>query len=45
MLGLRMRGLPSWVLPVLGGSVLALLTVVWLTAARWFFTRSGLPLT
>ena len=45
MLGLRMRGLPSWALPVMGGSVMALLTLIWLTAALWFFTRSGLPLT
>jgi len=45
MLGLRMRGLPSWALPVMGGSVLALLVTIWLTAALWFFTRSGLPLT
>jgi hypothetical protein len=44
MLGLRMRGLPGWTLPVLGGTVLASLVVVWLTAALWFFTRSGLPL-
>jgi len=45
MLGLRIRGLPGWALPVLGGTVLALLVVIWLTAALWFFTRSGLPLT
>ena len=45
MLGLRMRGLPSWALPVMGGSVMALLVMIWLTAALWFFTRSGLPLT
>ena len=45
MLGLRMRGLPSWALPVLGGAVMSLLVVIWLTAALWFFTRSGLPLT
>jgi hypothetical protein len=45
MLGLRIRGLPGWALPVLGGSVLTMLAVVWLTAALWFFTRSGLPLT
>jgi hypothetical protein len=45
MLGLRVRGLPSWALPVLGGSVLTSLVVVWLTSALWFFTRSGLPLT
>jgi hypothetical protein len=45
MLGLRMRGLPSWGLPVMGGAVMALLVTIWLTAALWFFTRSGLPLT
>jgi hypothetical protein len=29
---------------VLGGLVLTLLTLIWLTSALWFFTRSGLPL-
>jgi Family of unknown function (DUF6529) len=45
MLGLRVRGLPGWTLPVLGGLVFAALVLVWLTSALWFFTRSGLPLT
>jgi hypothetical protein len=45
MLGLRMKGLPGWALPVLGGAVLSLLVVLWLTAALWFFTRTGVPLT
>jgi hypothetical protein len=45
MLALRMRGLPSWTLPVLGGTVLSTLVLLWLTAALWFFTRSGIPLT
>jgi hypothetical protein len=45
MLGLRLRGLPGWALPVLGGAVLALVVVLWLTASLWFFTRSGVPLT
>jgi len=44
MLSLRTRGLPPWTLPVLGGSTLSLLVLVWLTSALWFFTRSGLPL-
>jgi hypothetical protein len=44
MLGLRVKGLPGWALPVLGGSVLTLLLVLWLTAALWFFTRTGIPL-
>ena len=45
MLGLRVRGLPGWALPLLGGAVLTALVLVWLTSALWFFTRSGLPLT
>jgi hypothetical protein len=45
MLALRMRGLPGWALPVLGGSVLGSVVMLWLTAALWFFTRSGIPLT
>ncbi len=45
MLGLRVRGLPGWGLPLLGGTVLASLVLIWLTSALWFFTRSGIPLT
>jgi hypothetical protein len=45
MIGLRLRGLPGWALPVLGGAVFALFLLVWTTSAVWFFTRSGLPLT
>jgi hypothetical protein len=45
MLGLRLKGLPGWALPVLGGAVLTLLVTLWLTAALWFFTRTGVPLT
>lgn len=45
MLGLRLRRLPRWVVPALGGSVLAMLVLAWLTASVWFFTRSGIPLT
>lgn len=45
MLGLRLRGVPGWAIPVLGGSVFALFVVIWLTSALWFFTRSGVPLT
>lgn len=44
MLSLRMHGLPGWALPVMGGSVLGSLVLVWLTSALWFFTRSGLAL-
>ena len=37
MLGLRVRGLPGWTLPVLGGLVFTSLVVLWLTSAVWFF--------
>ena len=45
MVGLRLRGLPGWAIPVLGGTTLALVVVLWLSASLWFFTRSGVPLT
>jgi hypothetical protein len=45
MLGLRMKRLPGWALPVLGGAVLSLLVIIWLTAGLWFFTRHGMALT
>lgn len=45
MLGLRISGLPPRTIPVIGGLVLASFAVIWLSAALWFFTRSGLPLT
>ncbi|WP_045877030.1 DUF6529 family protein [Pseudofrankia sp. DC12] len=43
MLGLRVKSLPGWALPVLGGLVFSLLVLLWLTAALWFFTRTGIP--
>jgi hypothetical protein len=45
MVGLRLDGLPKWALPALGGAVLSLVVLTWLTASLWFFTRSGVPLT
>jgi hypothetical protein len=45
MLGLRVSGLPAQTLPLLGGLAVAAIVTLWLTAALWFFTRSGLPLT
>lgn len=44
MLALRMRALPGWTLPVVGGLVLASLVVAWFSSALWYFTRSGAPL-
>ena len=45
MLGLRLRAGPGWTLPVIGGTVFGLFVVLWLSAALWFFTSSGAPLT
>jgi hypothetical protein len=44
MLGLRLPGLPAWAVPLLGGTVVSLFVLVWLTSALWFFTRSGISL-
>jgi hypothetical protein len=41
MLALTRKGLPNWVLPVVGGLAFALLTVIWFTSAFWFFSIFG----
>lgn len=45
MLALRIRGLPGWALPLLGGALAVILAIVWFSSAFWYFTRSGAPLT
>jgi Family of unknown function (DUF6529) len=42
MLSLGRRGLPDWVVPVLGGILFTALIVVWLTSAVWLFGAKGL---
>jgi hypothetical protein len=42
MLSLTRRGMPGWVLPLLGGAVFALLVLLWFTSAFWFFSVFGL---
>lgn len=42
MLILPKRGLPSWLLPVLGAAVFIVLTAVWFTSAYWFFSTFGI---
>jgi Family of unknown function (DUF6529) len=44
MLVLQRHEAPGWALPVLGGAVFTGLTVLWLTAAAWFFGTSGIHL-
>jgi hypothetical protein len=41
MLSLTRRGMPGWVLPLLGGAVFALLVLLWFTSAFWFFSVFG----
>ena len=39
LLVIRLKGYPHWVLPVLGGSLAAILTTLWLTSSLWYFTN------
>ncbi|MET0789585.1 MAG: DUF6529 family protein [Cellulomonas sp.] len=41
MLALRLRGLPSAVVPVLGGLLAGVLVVLWFSSAFWFFGQTG----
>jgi Family of unknown function (DUF6529) len=43
LLALRIRRLPGWALPVIGGTLVAALTTLWLTSALWFFTNVDFP--
>lgn len=43
VLGVRTKGLPGWVLPVVGGAVFTALVVLFLTSAGWFFTSPSAP--
>lgn len=43
LLVLRSDRLPGWALPVVGGSLVALLTGIWLTSSLWYFSTTGFP--
>ena len=43
VLSVRVAGLPSWLLPVVGGLVFTALVVLFLTSSLWFFTSSDAP--
>lgn len=43
MLILRSDRMPTWALPVAGGSLVAVLVGVWFTSSYWFFTTIGFP--
>ena len=44
ILVVRWRGLPGWVLPVAGGTLVTVVFVLWYTAALWYFNNDSLPL-
>ena len=43
ILAVRVRGLPNWLLPVVGGLVFVALIGLWFTSAFWFFRNVGFP--
>ncbi len=43
ILAVRVRGLPNWLLPVVGGVVFATLVAIWFTSSFWFFRNVGFP--
>lgn len=43
MLSLKIRGLPSMTVPLLGGLTFATLAGLWLTSSLWYFRTVGVP--
>lgn len=43
MLVLRAHNLPGWALPAAGGTLVAALSLIWMTSSLWFFTEIGFP--
>jgi len=43
VVSVRGPGMPSWALPVLGGTLFTTLVAVWATSAFWFVTKFGVP--
>ena len=43
LLVLRAARLPGWALPLVGGSLVTMLTGIWLTSSLWFFSTTGFP--
>lgn len=41
MIGLRLRGLPAWVIPALGGLLFATFVVLWWHSSLWWFQMIG----
>lgn len=43
MLVLRSQHLPDWALPAVGGLLVTVLSLIWMTSSLWFFTEIGFP--
>jgi hypothetical protein len=43
LLALRSENRPAWAIPAVGGSLVVLLSALWLTSSLWFFTHVGFP--
>jgi len=43
LLALRSRRLPGWALPVIGGTLVTGLVIIWMTSALWFFNTVDFP--
>lgn len=43
VLALRVGRVPGWALPILGGTLFAVLVGLWWTSALWFFRNIGFP--
>jgi len=43
VLAVRIGRVPGWALPLVGGTLFAAITIVWLTSALWFFTTVEFP--
>ncbi len=39
----RSRRLPGWALPLIGGTLVTLVAVLWYTSALWYFNNYSLP--
>ena len=39
----RSRRLPGWALPLIGGTLVTLVAVLWYTSALWYFNNYTLP--
>ena len=39
----RVKGMPNWGLPLVGGTLFTAVTVAWLTSSFWFFTSVEFP--